>query len=485
MKKKLIPLALLLMMFGSERAFCGYEDDYRAGFNAAEKGNWAVVIAKMQSAINGKSKEGEKLALYGNNFVPYYPHYFLGIALAKTGNCAEGAKELAESERQGAVRSSKYYGTLSQTKNGCGESEPSKPPPDPKLIALTRQAHSEIEAARRAMKSLIDDASSRTTEAWTKDLSFESRRKEIERSIDNAEARLREGEKKGDGGALSGAIDAAKGAASQTEAIRQSALRAQQTLDKNRQDQEARKTRDADLLKQQEAAKLDATRQDAAKQADVLKQQKAEAEKQAQLRDQKAREEQDTDKVRESRELSATVERVSRYARELDRRSLPSEVQTRFDALKASLRRGQQLSVNTASVDSIRQTNRELLVLRDEVGSLLRRVAGKGGVPTPPSEPPAQLYLAATAFLRGDYGSAIKELAAPTFNDRKEMMHALAFRAASYHALYVLGSTEQGPDYLQLAITDVRACRRLDPTFSPNARAFSPRFRNFFVSEKP
>jgi hypothetical protein len=55
----------------------------------------------------------------------------------------------------------------------------------------------------------------------------------------------------------------------------------------------------------------------------------------------------------------------------------------------------------------------------------------------------------------------------------------MLLRAASRHALYLL-SNRREEGLRRDAESDVRACRRLDPTFAPDARFFSPRFAEFF-----
>ena len=58
-------------------------------------------------------------------------------------------------------------------------------------------------------------------------------------------------------------------------------------------------------------------------------------------------------------------------------------------------------------------------------------------------------------------------------------VHVSVFRAASLYALYVRsGETNQA--LRNDAIAAIQRCKEIDPSFQPDARAFSPRFVSFF-----
>ncbi len=93
----LAALALLLPL----AALADYKKDYQDGVAAAEKGNWAEVRRLMQAAIRENPTPVPRMRTYGTNFIPYVPHYYLGLANARLDDCnaAIGAFRTAESAR--------------------------------------------------------------------------------------------------------------------------------------------------------------------------------------------------------------------------------------------------------------------------------------------------------------------------------------------------------------------------------------------------
>ena len=100
--------------------------------------------------------------------------------------------------------------------------------------------------------------------------------------------------------------------------------------------------------------------------------------------------------------------------------------------------------------------------------------------PPQPTGPPAGLVNAARAYFDGRYREAAAQLAGASYTG-KSGAQAMLFRAASRHALFVLGGEKNGTLETE-ARSDVQACRRLYPGFAPDPRFFSPRFTAFFKS---
>ena len=99
--------------------------------------------------------------------------------------------------------------------------------------------------------------------------------------------------------------------------------------------------------------------------------------------------------------------------------------------------------------------------------------------PAGPAGPPAPLLAAAQAYFNGRYREAAEALGATSYTGR-EGVQALVLRAAARYALYVV-SGEKDDKLRQDALADVKACRRLDPSFTPDRKAFSPRFVQLFT----
>jgi hypothetical protein len=108
-----------------------------------------------------------------------------------------------------------------------------------------------------------------------------------------------------------------------------------------------------------------------------------------------------------------------------------------------------------------------------------RPPAATAAPPAPSSGPPAELLQAARAFFGGQYRVAADSLSRVSYTGGPAAVHALLFRAASRHALYVIGGQKEEA-LRDSARADVQALRKLDPRFAPDPQAFSPRFREFF-----
>jgi hypothetical protein len=97
------------------------------------------------------------------------------------------------------------------------------------------------------------------------------------------------------------------------------------------------------------------------------------------------------------------------------------------------------------------------------------------------SGPPKALVAAARAYFGGDYRRVLALLESVDLADPRAALQARLLRAAAAFTLYRLGGGEAA-GLLASAEADRRACRRLDPGFSPDPGAFSPRFRAFYAS---
>jgi hypothetical protein len=88
----------------------------------------------------------------------------------------------------------------------------------------------------------------------------------------------------------------------------------------------------------------------------------------------------------------------------------------------------------------------------------------------------------ARSFLAGEYQQALSALDPLVGrSDITMQVHVSVFRAASLYALYVRsGETNQA--LRNDALAAIQRCKEIDPSFQPDARAFSPRFVSFFQS---
>ena len=91
----------ILAFFAATAALGSWYDDYDAGLNAARKGQWSTVIAKMSAAIAANPKENDKARTYGAIFISYHPYYYRGVAYLNTGNYEKAIADLERAEGAG------------------------------------------------------------------------------------------------------------------------------------------------------------------------------------------------------------------------------------------------------------------------------------------------------------------------------------------------------------------------------------------------
>lgn len=96
--------------------------------------------------------------------------------------------------------------------------------------------------------------------------------------------------------------------------------------------------------------------------------------------------------------------------------------------------------------------------------------------------PPADLVAAADAFFAAKYAQAADRLRPDGWTGRAAV-HGFLMRAAARHALYVIGGERDGA-LLRDAQEDVRSTRKLDPALAPDPQAFSPRFLDFYKTNR-
>lgn len=110
--RRLARAAAVLALCGAPIAHAGYKEDYADGLEAAKKGQWAEVEAKMKAALAQESAPAARLNLYGRVYVAYAPQYFLGIAAARRGDCETAVRNLEHGATRSVVSDSKAAATV-------------------------------------------------------------------------------------------------------------------------------------------------------------------------------------------------------------------------------------------------------------------------------------------------------------------------------------------------------------------------------------
>ena len=141
-------LAFLVLLTATASA---QDDAFRRGIDAREDERWQVVVTQMREAIRLRPQESTTRVRTGfvilGGGTEYLPHFFLGEALYKTGDCVGAVNEWFQSEQQNAVRSRPEFVKIIQ--NGYLECEKKGvlPPTklEPALIRVSQQI-SEVNA---------------------------------------------------------------------------------------------------------------------------------------------------------------------------------------------------------------------------------------------------------------------------------------------------------------------------------------------------
>lgn len=101
MKRRILAIALLSIVWTAGVAHASWYDDYDAGLAAAKKGNWSVVAQKMSAAIKGNPNENNKARTYGAIFINYHPYYYRGVANLNLGRYEEAIADLEKTSGPG------------------------------------------------------------------------------------------------------------------------------------------------------------------------------------------------------------------------------------------------------------------------------------------------------------------------------------------------------------------------------------------------
>lgn len=92
---------------------------YRQAMRAVAIGRWAEAERLMREALEELPAEGGSVHLQGMRYTNYLPRYHLGLALYKTGRCAEALPEWERSATQRAISGDKRYRKLRRYQRRC------------------------------------------------------------------------------------------------------------------------------------------------------------------------------------------------------------------------------------------------------------------------------------------------------------------------------------------------------------------------------
>lgn len=122
----------IALFFVARAALASWYDDYDAGLNAARKGQWAAVVQKMSSAINGNPKESDRARTYGAIFINYHPFYYRAVAYLNLGKYEQAIHDLEQAQGVGEDNMGSIETLMSRAKSKLeAASAPAPQPPAP------------------------------------------------------------------------------------------------------------------------------------------------------------------------------------------------------------------------------------------------------------------------------------------------------------------------------------------------------------------
>lgn len=210
MRRTLVLAALLLAPTGARG---DYKDEYKAGVEAAKRGDWPTVERRMRSAIAERPQEAKSLgALF---FRDYLPHYYLGLARFEQGDCRAALESWETSTSQGVIRRvTEEWADLQGKRRTC-ENRLAE------VETAARDAQAAIAEARDLLTRAIGLARSpELAPVWATgaEPTLASRQRRLSEQLETAEAKLTEGSERLSVGEVREATNEARttGAALQT-----------------------------------------------------------------------------------------------------------------------------------------------------------------------------------------------------------------------------------------------------------------------------
>ena len=111
--------AALLCAILAGTALADFKRDYGEGKRSFQDGDYPNAVQALQKAIADNPKADPQVRIYGMRFEPYLPHYYLGAARFKLGDCAGALKEWKESEAQGVIKNASEYADMQRDRAVC------------------------------------------------------------------------------------------------------------------------------------------------------------------------------------------------------------------------------------------------------------------------------------------------------------------------------------------------------------------------------
>ena len=519
-----VAVLMTATMLTSAREASAQEDAFRRGLDAREKQQWQAVATLMREAIKLRSQESrEKVrsglgAVLGAGGTEYLPYFFLGEALFRINLCADAVNAWAISEQQRAVEVRPDFVKI--LRNGYAECEKRGVLPPARFDpALTRtlQQYNDVNGLARNITTLAEA----NLDIWRADAAMRQDYTRANAELKTANARYQAAQTSRTQADLQEAAAAAERArailvtldttlrnAIDSRRTAQSLLREVEeaiaaadtlntavsarkvpftpamtaSLQEGRSGIERARERLIEGTKTMSPPTLLAARtlaNDASTRLRQLLDEIGRTEKTLHLREFNDALTRAIDAFSLLDSTVATLERFSAQRPGV----LPEDKVAERDAAQqevARVRRRFDAARKAENIASVADAARQATELRDRLGLL---IGAFGPLTLRDRGLNAVLEEGARLFFNGQYQQVISALEpGESFGDDVPLrLHVHLFRAAAMHQLFER-SGEKDEGLRAQALREVEHCRAIDSTFTPDVRAFSPRFINFYQS---
>ncbi len=446
------PLALLSMalLLLSGSALADYRSDYQDGIEAAEKGNWAEVQRRMRAALAENAKPSNRMRTYGTNFIPYVPHYYLGLANARLGDCAAAIDAFSNAASRGVVAGLSSEAAIQAREEArCTQmlaQAQSKPEPPP--VSPVESKPPPVVVASK--DPVVTSKPPPTTPAGPKVLSaaqiapVQTLLSRIDQQVDGIAGQLRNQPLAGSGDARALGRD--------LESLKQQRQQLGSQLER------ARSGGDSQVL-----GSLSSEAQ-ALERSLVM------------LDDRVSSARNGLAQAAEARALEQARQRASSAIARLDQDLGAAGNAGIANSAQAKAASAARDRLQQASAGSDRKAIESALTALTRAGNDLQQA-----IAAAPKPAPEQLRTLVSWYLSAQYSKAADWDQLERLPDARARANALLLRAASRWHLYVRGGEVDGK--LSAAVDiDLREARRLDEALKPNPQAFSPRLIERFAS---
>jgi hypothetical protein len=442
----LLSMALLLL---SGSALADYKSEYQDGIEAAEKGNWTEVQRRMRAALAENAKPSNRMRTYGTNFIPYVPHYYLGLANARLGDCAAAIDAFSNAASRGVVAAlSSEAATQAREEARCTQmlaQAQSKPEPPP---VSTGESKPPVVVASK--DPVVSSKPPPTTPTGPKVLSaaqiapVQTLLSRIDQQVGGISGQLRSQPLAGSGDARALGRD--------LESLKQGRQQLGSNLER------ARSSGDSKLL------------------GSLTSEAQALERSLVMLDDRVSSARNGLAQAAEARALEQARQRASSAIARLDQELAAAGSAGIAESARAKAASDARARLQQASAGSDRKAIESALNALTQAGNDLRQA-----IAAAPKPAPDQLRTLVSWYLSAQYSKAADWDQLERLPDARARANALLLRAASRWHLYVRGGEIDGK--LSAAVDiDLREARRLDEALKPNPQAFSPRLIERFAS---